>query len=248
MPPWLSNLSAWPPLTGWGFCSGSHPARCPSPWAARPSCWGADFQGRSFPQLGEGAIPLHLRFRWLSLFPSTLRLVPSCSLPKVLSENNQPLIFCAGSSAQTSVLVQSPSECLLPQILVQGSFPAGIVTQHSLFAWNKTIWVPPVDQIPTYSHCLMLRGLLFPSLLICFGNPACGWDPTLKAGRSYTAAPSLRLPSWIFGCAGVGSPTPCLFLTSLQAPHLQYFLSAFFFSGSFSSLVFCKLITSTVQC
>lgn len=184
---------------------------------------------------------------WAS-FPVHSDWHPSCSLPRVLSENNRPLIFSAGSSAQTSVLVQSSSECLLPQILVQGSFPAGIVTQHSLFAWNKTVWVPQVDQIPTYSYCPMLHGLPFPSLLICFGNPACGWDPMLPGGRIYTAAPSLRLPNWIFRLCRHWLTHSVSFPESLQAPHFQYFLSAFFFSGSFSSLVFCKLITSTVQC
>lgn len=89
--------------------------------ATRPSSMGAGFQPRAIPQVAEGVPSLHALTGLLS------------SLPKVLSENNWPLKFTAGWSAQTSLSAWSSAEWPLLLTPTRASVPGWCCNQALAF-------------------------------------------------------------------------------------------------------------------
>lgn len=111
-------------------------ARCLSPHAARPSITGTDFKPRGVQQSEEGAPPLCSSWGGPILFPGTLCLTRSCSLPKFFQWINNPSDSLLGEPVRPFYCPHVPLPALLPT-QTGASFLAGVVTNHLLCAWDS---------------------------------------------------------------------------------------------------------------
>lgn len=166
-----------------------HPARYPNPLRQPGLATGAQiYSPKPFHRWGKGC----LLFSWggedCASFSGHFDWTPSSSLLKVLSENNLLLRITAvtSTSAQIPLLVWISAEWPLSQTPIWVRFPGLCCNQALAISLDKVVRVPPVDWITTDFHCRKLHGL--PALVCCSDMrfPACGLDPLLPRGRTFT--------------------------------------------------------------